>query len=113
MHEISLCEDVVQLIEAQAGVQGFRRVRTVRLEIGSLAGVEIEAMRFGFDAVARGSIADGASLEIIEVPGTAWCPHCRKQVGVELRFDACPDCGHQPLQLTAGDEMRILELEVE
>jgi hydrogenase nickel incorporation protein HypA/HybF len=113
MHEISLCESVVQLIEVQARVQGFRQVRLVRLEIGNLAGVELEAMRFGFEAVARGTIADGAGLEIIEVPGTAWCPHCRRQVGVQLRYDACPECGHLPLQLTGGDQMRVLELEVE
>jgi hydrogenase nickel incorporation protein HypA/HybF len=113
MHEISLCESVVQLIEEQARSQGFRKVRLVRLEIGRLAGVEIEAMRFGFDAVAKGSIVDGAGLDIVEVPGTAWCPRCQRRVGVQLRFEACPDCGHLPLELTAGDEMRILELEVE
>lgn len=113
MHELSLCESVVQLIEEQAQAQGFRQARMVRLEIGRLAGVEVEAMRFGFDAVARGSVADGARLEIIEVPGTAWCPHCQRQVRVQQRYDACPSCGHVPLELTAGDEMRVVELEVE
>ena len=113
MHEVSLCEGVLQIIEEQGRIDGFCRVRTVRLEIGRLAGVEAEAMRFGFDAVAKGSIADGARLEIVEIPGTAWCPHCRRHVGVELRFDACPHCGHGPLALTGGDRMRVLELEVE
>jgi len=113
MHEISLCENVVQVIEDHARVQGFRRVRLVKLEIGRLAGVEIEAMRFGFDAVVKDTVADGARLEIIEVPGVAWCPHCQRQVGVLQRYDACPCCGHVPLELTAGDEMRIVELEVE
>jgi hydrogenase nickel incorporation protein HypA/HybF len=113
MHEISLCESVVQVIEDQALAQGFRHVRLVKLEIGRLAGVEIEAMRFGFDAVTRDTIADGASLEIIEAPGTAWCPHCQQRVEVLQRYDACPSCGHAPLELTAGDEMRIVELEVE
>ena len=113
MHEISLCESVVELIEEQAHLQGFCQVRSVRLEIGRLAGVEVEAMRFGFDAVAKGSVADGARLEIVEIPGTARCPHCRQDVEVELRFDPCPRCGHGPLELTGGDRMRVLELEVE
>jgi len=113
MHEISLCESVVQLIEEQAEIQGYRRVRTVCLEIGRLAGVEIEAMRFGFEAVAKGTIADGAGLEIVEVPGTARCPHCEADVDVEQRFDACPRCGRGPMALTGGDRMRVLELEVE
>ena len=113
MHEMSLCEGVLQVLQEHAGRQGFRRVKTVWLEIGSLAGVEIEAMRFGFDVVMKGSLADGARLEIIERPGQAWCLPCAKTVAVEQRFDACPECGSYQLQVTDGEEMRIKELEVE
>jgi hydrogenase nickel incorporation protein HypA/HybF len=113
MHEMSLCAGILQILEEQARTQGFRRVKTVWLELGGLAGVELEAMRFGFDVVMRGSLAEGARLEVIEVPGEAWCLQCRKTVAVNQRFDACPDCGGYELQLTAGEEMRIRELEVQ
>ncbi len=113
MHEISLCEGVLQVIKDQAVRQNFSRVETVWLEIGGLAGVEIEAMHFCFDAVTRGSLADGARLEIIEIAGEAWCMQCRKKVWVSQRFDACPDCGSYQLQVTGGDEMKIKELEVD
>ena len=110
---MSLCEGILQIIEDNAKVQAFKRVKTVWLEIGQLSGVEIEAMRFGFDAVTRNSIADGAKLEIITIPGQAWCMQCEKRVEVTQRFDACPDCGSYQLQVVGGDEMRIKELEVE
>jgi hydrogenase nickel incorporation protein HypA/HybF len=113
MHEMSLCEGVLQIIEEHAVSQGFKRVKTVWLEIGALSGVEPEAMRFGFDVVMKGTLADGAVLEIIHLPGTAWCMQCGKSVAVKARFDACPDCGSYQLQVTEGDEMRIKELEVE
>ncbi len=113
MHEISLCEGVLQILEEQAQSQGFRQVKRVWLEIGALAGVDTEAMRFGFDAVMRGTLADGALLEIIDLPGNAWCMPCGRSVPVKARFDACPDCGSYQLQVTGGDEMRIKELEVE
>ncbi len=113
MHEMSLCEGILQVMEEQARVQNFMRVNTVWLEIGQLAGVEIEALRFGFDVVTRGSLADGATLEIIETPGQAWCLNCSKTVPVSQRFDACPECGGYQLQITGGDEMRIKELEVD
>jgi len=112
MHEMSLCESVLQVIEQNAKAQGYTQVKTVWLEIGNLSGVEIEAMRFSFDVVIRDSLADGAKLEIIEVPGEAWCMQCAKTVQVKQRFDACPDCGSYQLQITGGDEMRIKELEV-
>lgn len=113
MHEMSLCEGVLQVLQDNAKSQGFSSVKTVWLEIGALAGVELDAMRFGFDAVMRGSLADKARLEIIEIPGQAWCLKCAKAVQVEQRFDQCPDCESYQLQVISGDEMRIKELEVE
>jgi hydrogenase nickel incorporation protein HypA/HybF len=113
MHEMSLCEGVLQVLESEAKKQGFEKVKSVWLEIGDLAGVEIEAMIFSFDAVTRNSLADGAELNIINVPGQAWCMQCSKNVSVKQRFDECPECGSYQLQVTSGDEMRIKELEVE
>ena len=110
---MSLCESIVQIIEDNARSQGFSRVRTVWLEIGELSGVEVEAMRFGFEVVSRDTMADGARLEIIELPGLAWCMQCQKGVPTHRRFDPCPACGGFQLQVTGGDEMRIKELEVE
>lgn len=112
MHEMSLCEGVRQVIEDNAREKGYSRVKTVWLEIGALAGVEVEAMRFCFDAVMSGSIADGARLEILDTPGRAWCMQCAKTVAVSQRYDICPECGGVQLQVTGGDEMRIKELEV-
>ncbi len=61
----------------------------------------------------RGSLAEGARLEIIQLPGEAWCMQCAKSVEVKQRFDQCPDCGGYQLQVTGGDQMQIKELEVE
>jgi len=113
MHEMSLCEGVLQVLQDNAHSQGFSSVKTVWLEIGTLSGVELDAMRFCFDAVMRDSVADKAKLEIIEIPGKAWCLKCAKAVQVKQRFDQCPDCESYQLQVISGDEMRIKELEVE
>jgi hydrogenase nickel incorporation protein HypA/HybF len=113
MHEMSLAEGVLQLIEDSAKTQDFSRVKTVWLEIGQLAGVEVEAMKFCFDAVVHDSIAEGAKLEVIEIPGQAWCLHCAEVVHVTALFDACPKCGSHQLQVTGGNEMRVKELDVE
>ena len=113
MHEMSLCEGILQVLETESIKQGFRRVKNVWLEIGDLSGVEPDAMLFSFDAVTRNSLADGAGLNIINIPGLAWCMQCAKNVSVKQRFDECPHCGSYQLQVTSGDEMKIKELEVE
>jgi hydrogenase nickel incorporation protein HypA/HybF len=113
MHEMALTESIVDILSEEARRQGFGRVRVVRLEIGALAHVEPAALSFCFDAVARGTVAEGAALDIIRAPGEGWCLDCGKTVPLTERFGACPDCGGRRVQMTAGDELRIQELEVD
>ncbi|MGE5516941.1 MAG: hydrogenase maturation nickel metallochaperone HypA [Bacteroidota bacterium] len=114
MHEMSLTEGVVRILEDQAAAHGFAKVKTVWLEIGELSNVDPDSMLFCFDAIARGSaVAAEAKLEIIRVPAQAFCLSCGDSVTVENRYDPCPKCGGFGLKVTAGDEMRIKELEVE
>ena len=55
----------------------------------------------------------GARLDIIRVAGQGWCLDCGKSVPLAERFGACPECGQHHVQMTAGDELRVKELEVE
>lgn len=112
MHEMSLCEGVVQILEQEAERHAFERVTKVRLEIGQLAAVETEALRFSFDVVARGTLAEGAALEILPVPGSGWCFDCSQTVPIASRLDDCPLCGGSKINPTGGDELRIKDLEV-
>lgn len=112
MHEMSLAEGVLGAIEDAARAQRFTMVKTVRLEIGRLAAVELDALRFAFDVVKRGGVADGARLDIVELPGAAWCMRCCDTVPLAARGDACPRCGSFQMQVSAGEELRVKELEV-
>lgn len=113
MHEMALAESILATLEEQARQHDYARVRAVWLEIGPLASVEEQSLRFSFDVVAKGTLADGARLEIETNLAQAWCLPCSKSVVVTQRFDACPECGGYQLQMTSGDELRIKELEVD
>jgi hydrogenase nickel incorporation protein HypA/HybF len=113
VHEVSLIESVVALVEAERRKQGFDRVRVIRLQVGALGCAEPEALRFCFDAVIRGTAAEGAALEIDLVAGVGWCAVCRDTMPMAERFAACPICDSAPLRLTAGCDLRLSELEVE
>jgi hydrogenase nickel incorporation protein HypA/HybF len=112
MHELALCESVVQIVEDQARASRFTRVLSVRLEVGALACVEPDAMRFNFEVVSRGTVAEGARLDILSVPAQAWCPTCERRVEVSQLFAPCPVCDSDIWAATGGDELRVKELEV-
>lgn len=112
MHELSLCESIVEMLQDKATAESFRQVKRIYIEIGKLSCVEVHALRFAFDTVARQTVVEGAELEIDEISGRAWCATCSREVEVEQRHDACPNCQAYPLELRSGDEMRIKYVEV-
>lgn len=112
MHEMSLSQSMLEIIQDQAAVNGFRSVKVVRLEIGALSCVEPAALEFCFDSVTRGTIAEGATLDIVSVPGHAWCWDCSRIVDIEHHGNPCPHCSGYQLQMRNGDEMKLRELEV-
>lgn len=112
MHEMSLAESMREIVEDTARANGATAVRLVRLRIGRLAPVEMEALRFCFDVVTKGGVADGARLEIEPVDGTAWCWDCSESVVIAGLAEPCPRCGGHRLNVTGGTEMRVHELEL-
>lgn len=113
MHEMSLAESVREIVLDTARANGAARVLSVRLEIGALSQVEVEAMRFAFDVVMQDSPAQGARLDVVETPGQAWCMPCSTPVTIERRGDACPKCGSHQLQVTGGERMRVMDIEID
>jgi hydrogenase nickel incorporation protein HypA/HybF len=113
MHEVSLIESVVSLVEDERRRHGFSRVRVIHLRLGALGPAEPEALRFCFEAVAKDTVADGARLEIEMVPGEGWCSGCCRTVPLDERFADCPFCGNTGVPLTAGEELRVADMEVE
>ena len=112
MHEMSLCEGIRRVVDQASASDDITRVTRVRLEIGQFAGVEKDALSFAWDVVMRGSKAEGAVLEMLDLPGKAMCFDCVKTVEIKDRFDPCPECGGGRLLPEGGDEMRIKDMEV-
>jgi hydrogenase nickel incorporation protein HypA/HybF len=110
MHEISLLENVREILESHAASRKFSKVTRVTLEIGKLSCVEPDALRFGFDVVMKDSPAENAELHIIEIAGLGLCRHCGRQTAIETLYDPCPDCGRPIDEVLQGSEMKIKDL---
>ena len=66
MHELAIVSGIVDAVTERSG--GDRIVRVV-VEVGRLTAVLPDALRFCFEVVARGTAAEGASLDILETDG--------------------------------------------
>lgn len=110
MHEISIAEGIIDAVETTAKKHGLTHIKSVRVSIGELAGVDIDALRFAWTSVTQAGLACGAELEIERTPGQAWCVDCECNVPLVRYGDACPRCGGFHLLANAGTEMRVLDI---
>ena len=110
MHELSLLENVREILEDHAVKQNFSKVTKVTLEIGKLSCIEPDALRFGFDVVMKDSLAENAELIITELNGLGLCHHCRQQIEMETLHDPCVYCGSPFVKIIQGTEMKIKDL---
>ncbi|MDD5585602.1 MAG: hydrogenase maturation nickel metallochaperone HypA [Alphaproteobacteria bacterium] len=69
MHEMSLCESIVKIVERQAQKERVCRVVTVRVALGDQSCASEESLNFCFPIVAKGTLAEGAALAFIRTAG--------------------------------------------
>ena len=110
MHEVSLAGGILRVVEQAHVREPFARVSQLRLAAGALAGVEVSALRFALESLAPGTLLEGATIEIDEPPGLAYCMRCGETVEIASRSDDCPRCGSAQLQPTGGMELKVVDL---
>ena len=113
MHELSIMQSALSLALDQARKAGAARVHLIRLRIGALSGVVPDALEFAFEALAPGTLAEGAELAIEHVPARFWCATCTREFQSDDMFAECPDCHSLSGELRAGREMEVASLEID
>lgn len=112
MHEMSVMEDIINIIEASACEKNFKRVKKICLEVGDLTCVEPSSLEFCFSVISKNTVAEEALLEIIRVPGTGVCLNCNKTIKYQKLYDPCPHCESCNIKKLTGDELRVKNLVV-
>ena len=112
MHEMSLALSIVELVAAEAKAAGAHQVNRIEVEVGSLAGVLVDSLRFCFEAAVRDTVAAGAELAIQEIAASGRCPACGVESSMANLLAPCPGCG-QYLVLEKGRELRVVSMTVD
>lgn len=110
MHELGITQNIVAIASEHAKGASVKRVT---LEIGQLSAIMPDAIRFCFDICSQGTVLEGATLEIVEIPGVGKCRQCGTETFIEQPFGICASCGSVELDIIRGQELTIKEMEVE
>jgi len=112
VHEISLAQRIVGIALKVGAEHGGGRIAAVRLLIGMLSGVDPETLRFAFDVVTRGTVAEGCRLSMVRVPTRLKCRACGLEREGDL-LEPCGACGTVPAEVLAGRELRVDAIEMD
>jgi hydrogenase nickel incorporation protein HypA/HybF len=106
MHELSLTRNIVAIVMERAN---GAKVTEVTLEVGRLSAVMPDAIRFCFDIVTKGTLLEGARLEVIEIPGRGRCRRCGRQFELSQVVERCA-CGSADVERLTGEELTITQM---
>ena len=113
MHEMSIAQSVLDIILQESRDHQVKRVLSVALRVGELSAVETESLKFCFDLLTKGTLAEGARLNIERVQITCRCRDCRSDFTVKELTFSCPSCGSGSLEMLSGRELSVESFEAE
>jgi len=105
VHEFGLCEGVLDAVQKRAA---GRQVTGIRLRCGVRHAVDEASMAQAFGLVAAGTEADGAAVEVVQVPASVTCRDCGQASESNDQLAVCPKCGSADVEVSGGDEL-VLE----
>ena len=112
MHEMSICQGLMDQVEKIAKEQGASRVDSIVLSIGPLSGVEPELLNRAYEVARLQTVAENAPLKIETGAIEVECRSCGASGEAQVNRLLCPSCGDWQVDLVKGDELLLLRLEV-
>ena len=105
MHELSLCDDLLDQVVAIAAQHHAPSVDSITVHIGALSGVEPCLLDTAFTLIKAGTVAEQAQLILQTTPVIVSCRHCGAQSETAANHLLCPACQSADTDLISGDEL--------
>ncbi len=112
MHELSICQSLLQQLETLCRQRGAIGVGRVTLQVGTLAGVEPQLLAEAFRIAREGSCARRAELCIETLPPYIRCRACGVSASASPQRLSCAACGASDTLLLGGDELLLREVQL-
>jgi hydrogenase nickel incorporation protein HypA/HybF len=111
MHELSLAENILEIIRENVGAT--ESVKSVKVRIGELANVVPDSLKFCFNAITTGTPFENSRLEIENVDIVVYCEICGADSKVEDILFRCKSCGSTDVKIISGTELQVVQIEMD
>ncbi len=113
MHEMSIAQSLIHILQEEMAKHGAKSLRSVRLSVGELTAIVPESLSFCFEIIVQGTPLEGAKLLMDRIPLRGYCPQCDETFDIKDFVFVCPTCANTAIETIEGQELSIVEMEVE
>jgi hydrogenase nickel incorporation protein HypA/HybF len=113
MHELAVCQALIEQVERVARDNAARRILSITVSVGPLSGIEARLLQHAYPLAAAGTVAEEAKLVVVTVPVRVRCRTCRAETEVASNRLLCGSCNDWQVDVIAGEEMLLQRVEIE
>lgn len=113
MHSLMMAQDILEAALVEAKKHNAKHINAVSVKIGDGHFTESDSLQFCLEATTKGTIAEGARIEIKVVGTTAKCGECALIFPIEEHLPICPRCGGRNLEIHHIHELPQVTLELD
>ncbi|MDR1461295.1 MAG: hydrogenase maturation nickel metallochaperone HypA [Campylobacteraceae bacterium] len=113
MHELSVVNSLIELCEKNAKTNGAEKVVKVEVKIGKLSGIEPHFLKLTFDTFKEKTVCEDSELIVNIQDVIIKCRSCNSESKLTNNEFICGHCGGNDVEVTDGEEMLLMRLEME
>jgi len=113
MHELSVTESVLRIALEHAERANAQRITDLNIVMGELSSIVDDSIQFYWEIIAKGTIAEQATLHFRRVPAELECQTCFERYHPTDKELACPQCNGVNTKIIAGQEFALESIDVE
>ncbi len=112
MHELSIAMQIIEIAEEEATKHEASSISSLKLDIGTLSGIEPEALELAMEEAVKGSLAHNAKVLFNYIQAVAVCEDCCHEFNSQDYFKTCPFCNSLNTSLIKGKELKIASIDL-
>lgn len=113
MHEMAIALNIIEIAESEAIKANAERINQLELEIGTLSGIEIEALQFALETAKEKTMLNDTSIHFNIIQAEGICEDCGAKINVNNIWINCPNCKSYNLNIINGKELKVKSLNVD